>query len=90
MKPINPGNCTVNGYIVKETDPDWTGLDFTNCELRHFSIWGEDYHLRVPWWHPEDGPAPNPPEMYYRVRPKSQSDTFYQDDGVWFIVRKNG
>jgi hypothetical protein len=66
---------------------EWAGLDFARAELRNRSIWGQDYHLDVPFWHPDDGEPPDPPEMYYRVRLKRGWKRFVCVDGTWMVER---
>lgn len=80
--PVSPETVTVLGNRVKKSSPAWRGLDLENADLATQAtimlvICGPDeappdLHLRVPWWHPDDGPAPSPPEMYYRVRPRME------------------
>jgi hypothetical protein len=79
--PITPETVTVLGRRVKANSPMWAGLDLANADLRMqasillMTIGPDapvDLHLSAPWWHPEDGPPPSPPEMWYRVRPRMQ------------------
>ena len=89
-EPVSPSNCTVLGREVTVDDDAWHGLDFDHPETAalEYSIWGTDYHLRVPWWGPDDGPPPEPPEMYYRVRPKrARGARFEKQDGRWMLCR---
>jgi hypothetical protein len=104
---ISPETVTVLGRNVKETDAMWRGLDLDNADLLAQStlmmmVCGSreapfDLHLRTPWWHPDDGPAPTPPEMFYRVRPKMKvgkkwknnivrSVTFERVSGKWRLA----
>lgn len=87
-EPVSPANCTVLGREVTVEDDDWRGLDFDHpdTEAFEYSVWGADYHLRVPWSHPDDGPPPEPPEQYFRVRPKQASGARFEKlGGRWML-----
>lgn len=85
---VSPSNCTVLGYEVTQDDDAWRGLDLDHPETEAFaySILGADYHPRLPWWHPDGSPAPEAPEMYYRVRPKQPHGArFMKREGRWLL-----
>lgn len=84
--PIGPETVTVLGYHWPKTAP-WDALDFKDAELWEKSIWGEDYHLRVPFWDPDEIPQPAEPETYYRIRLKRGWKRFVQIDGVWMVAK---
>lgn len=94
--PVSPETCTVLGYRVKASDPRWAGLDLDKADLIMQStlmlcVCGPDdapidAHLRAPWWHPDDGPAPDPPEMYFRVRPRMQAGKKWEGRKVKFVA----
>lgn len=104
---VSPETVTVLGYRCKPDDVRWTGLDFAKADLRTQSslflmLCGKDdappdLHLSVPWWHPDDGEHPDPPEMYWRVRPrmepgkrwkgkKVKTVAFERWSGEWWIA----
>ena len=90
--PIGPKTVTVNGgrWTAKS---NWRGLYLDRAELLHKSLWnalgmpGDDYHLRVPWLHPDDAHYADDPDSwaFYRVRPKRDRDRFVRVDGVWMV-----
>ncbi len=86
-QPISADRVTINGYRYKTESPAWAGLDLTKAVERHYSIWGKDYHLDVPFWHPDDGPHPDPPEMRYRVRPRRVREHFERRGDMWGIAK---
>lgn len=89
---ISPETVTVLGRNVKATDAAWLGLDLDGADLliQATIMWviigsdaaPVDLHLRAPWWHPDDGPRPDPPEMYYRVRPRMKVGKRWRGDMV--------
>ncbi|TRD03787.1 hypothetical protein FJV76_14210 [Mesorhizobium sp. WSM4303] len=94
--PIDPTTCTVLGYKPKNADdPLWAGLEMSRAELRNWA----DYHLAVPWEHPDDQARfKDDPKDWaiYRVRPamepgkkwkgkKVQSVGLVHADGAWWI-----
>ena len=95
--PVAPDTVTVLGNCYKATCPAWRGLDFAHkkVRLRYKStlmmyVCGYenapfDLHLDVPWWHPEDGPPPCEPEMYYRVRPRARAGSQWHNRTVRFV-----
>lgn len=96
--PVTAASCTVNGSHFGQTSPVWRGLWLPRARRRERStlmlaVLGKaappDHHLDVPWWHPEDGPHPWPPEMKYRVRPKHRYRAwhFRRIGGVWHLER---
>jgi hypothetical protein len=91
-QPIGPHTVTVLGSIWRPSAP-WAGLDFSRAKLRDTSIWGDDYHLNVPWCHPSDqdetwGTPAYEPDCWYRVRPRRKSWRFVQVDGVWMVAER--
>jgi hypothetical protein len=91
-QPIGPATVTVLGSIWPANAP-WSGLDFTRAKLCNTSIWGGDcdYHLRVPWCHPDDqdstwGTAAYQEDCWYRIRPRRESWRFVQVAGVWMVA----
>jgi hypothetical protein len=82
--PISPGTVEVLGSRWKADEPAWSGLAFSHPETSVMTqstlflmLVGPkkapyDLHLRVPFEHPDDGPIPDPPDMYYRVRPRAE------------------
>jgi hypothetical protein len=92
-EPIGPATVTVLGHVWKPGDP-WAGLDFSRATLRMGSIWSnDDYHLQVPWCHPDDqdetwGTAAYEPDTFYRIRPSRKGWRFVQVDGVWMVTKE--
>ena len=86
---IGPATVTVLGHIWDGKAP-WNGLDFTRAELRETSIWGPDYHLRVPWRHPDDAACQegHEDECFDRVRPRRRGWRFVQVGGEWMVTNK--
>ena len=88
--PISIATVTVNGshWPAKW---NWGGFDLSRAELRSGSIWADgDYHLGVPWMHPDDvarhGRDPEY-ECIYRLRLKRGWRSFVQIDGVWCVSK---
>jgi hypothetical protein len=94
--PVEPATCTVLGYKPKGADdPLWAGLELSRAELREWA----DYHLAVPWEHPEDQEAfgDDPSDWaIYRVRPRMEPGkkwkgkkvnavAFVRDADAWWI-----
>ena len=82
--PISPDTVEVLGSRWAADTPAWKGLGFSHpaAEVRMQStlmlaLCGStapyDLHLDVPFEHPDDGPIPDPPDMYYRVRPRAEA-----------------
>lgn len=87
--PIGPKTARVNRAHWKESYP-WAGLKFALAEICHRSIWGDDYHLRVPWMHPDDRDAmADDPEWwaYYRIRPKRGWRSFVKIGDIWHVSK---
>lgn len=88
--PIGPKTVRVMGSHWKESAP-WSGLkfDWSLTEVRSGSIWSnDDYHLRVPFIHPDDeGGTHEEENMYYRVRLKRPWKSFVKIGGVWHVSK---
>jgi hypothetical protein len=91
MAPINAKSVTVLGSHWPD-GPLWAGFDFTRAELRsHSLLRGGDYHLGVPWAHPDDRKRSNDhPDVFgvYRLRLKRPWKSFVQVDGVWMVSKE--
>lgn len=87
--PIGPATVTVLGYHWR-AGPRWDGFDFARAELRSHCPLGEDYHLSVPWMHPDDkAQHADDPDCWciYRLRLKRGWKSFVQVDGAWHVSR---
>jgi hypothetical protein len=89
--PIGSKTVTVCGEHWKESAP-WGGFDWSKAEIRSDSIWyNGDYHLGVPWMHPEDqarGYASDPDWWgIYRVRLKRGWHSFVCISGEWRVSK---
>ncbi len=86
--PIGPKTVTVLGSHWS-AHWKWDGFDFSRAELRSGSIWSnDDYHLGVPWAHPDDRRRYNDdPDVFgiYRLRLKRGWKSFVRVDGVWCV-----
>ena len=82
--PVTPETTEVLGGRWKATDPGWRGLAFSHPKATiriqsklMLTLSGRDapydLHLDVPFNDPDDGPIPDPPQMYYRVRPRAEA-----------------
>lgn len=88
--PIGPATVTVLGSHWR-AGPLWAGFDFTRAEVRSHNLFGvEDYHLGVPWMHPDDiktyGRDPDM-EGIYRLRLKRGWRSFVCIDGQWLVSK---
>ena len=82
--PVAPDTVTVLGSRWPANSRAWAGLAFSHplCVVRTTSTLMEwvcggkdvpnDLHLNVPFEHPDDGPVPDVPDMFYRVRPRAE------------------
>lgn len=87
--PIGPKTVTVLGSHWRESSP-WDGFDWSRAEVRSHNILScEDYHLGVPWAHPEDRRNyNNDPGVFgiYRLRLKRGWRSFIKTaDGIWMV-----
>lgn len=83
--PVAPETVEVLGSRWKSTTPAWKGLAFSHPEAvimtqstLFLALVGPkeapfDLHLNVPFNHPDDGPVPDPTDMFYRVRPRAEA-----------------
>ena len=87
---IGPKTVTVLGSHWRDGH-SWQGFDWSRAELRSGSIWSnDDYHLGVPWAHPDDRKMTNDdPDVFgvYRVRLKRGWKSFVQVDGEWRVSK---
>ena len=84
--PIGPKTVTVLGSH-RPADWEWGGFDWSRAELRSGSIWSpDDYHLGVPWSHPNDGHDPGN-DAIYRIRLKRGWRSFVKVDGAWMVSK---
>jgi hypothetical protein len=89
LAEIGPKTVRVLGYKWSANAP-WAGLHFDKAVLRTGSIWSDDdYHLDVPWLHPDDVAMEPYPDAWcrYRVRPARGWHSFVLVDGVWMVSK---
>lgn len=88
--PIGPKTVTVLGSHWPATW-NWSGFDWSRAELRSGSIWSnDDYHLGLPWMHPNDEAAVGRDPDYegiYRIRPNRGWRSFVRVDGEWLVSK---
>ena len=102
--PVSPETVTVLGRRVNSKSASWRGLNFSKADLLAqatlmMAVCGSDiapfdYHLRVPFCHPDDqtGTAGDWTECFYRVRPRMKPGKLWEGRMVEtvFFERVNG
>lgn len=90
--PLRPTNIEVLGNRVTESNPAWTGLDWSRAELRFRT------KIAMPWCHPEDQTGdPDDFDCVYSVYPRPEpgkkwrnrlvKDCWFERDGSkWFVA----